>query len=263
MKLTMMEQFNPNAGQGLILQPASSYNPQIGRMSQPEEHKRSAEGSFKIPIPVDDVPSHTIAAQPRPTYTVFGQRDGNTVSSNAGAHASNPLDLTEHPRIYGGLGYPYSGTATAYLPAAYVAPGEHFVDSSQATESIKALLQGAVEDEDEEVKPRTRRRKAKKQSDDLVERLQNLKASKGGVIPEASQTGSSSVETEEPEEESEDEDDGSVDGLAVKLLPHQVEGLRWMTNKEVAKRKDGVLPKGGILADDVRAPIRSCTSAQC
>ena len=53
----------------------------------------------------------------------------------------------------------------------------------------------------------------------------------------------------------EDEDDGSVEGLSVKLLPHQVDGVEWMKDKEIGvKKKNGILPKGGILADDVRFP---------
>ncbi|KEQ59440.1 uncharacterized protein M437DRAFT_25697, partial [Aureobasidium melanogenum CBS 110374] len=42
------------------------------------------------------------------------------------------------------------------------------------------------------------------------------------------------------------------EGLTVKLLPHQVEGVSWMIDKEIGERKkNGVLPKGGILADDM------------
>ncbi|KAI9813004.1 MAG: hypothetical protein M1826_002561 [Phylliscum demangeonii] len=55
----------------------------------------------------------------------------------------------------------------------------------------------------------------------------------------------------EDENEKDEEELGAVDGLQVNLLPHQVEGLRWMISKETGKRKNGVLPKGGILADDM------------
>ncbi|KEQ99392.1 hypothetical protein AUEXF2481DRAFT_58933, partial [Aureobasidium subglaciale EXF-2481] len=42
------------------------------------------------------------------------------------------------------------------------------------------------------------------------------------------------------------------EGLSIKLLPHQVEGVSWMIDKEIGERKkNGVLPKGGILADDM------------
>ncbi|KAF7179527.1 hypothetical protein CNMCM7691_008461 [Aspergillus felis] len=57
---------------------------------------------------------------------------------------------------------------------------------------------------------------------------------------------------EEEEEEEEEEDDGTVEGLKVKLLPHQREGVNWMCDKERgSSNAKGVLPKGGILADDM------------
>ncbi|EDP49491.1 hypothetical protein KXV22_003277 [Aspergillus fumigatus] len=58
---------------------------------------------------------------------------------------------------------------------------------------------------------------------------------------------------EEVEEgEDEEEDDGTVEGLKVKLLPHQREGVNWMCDKERGSgNAKGVLPKGGILADDM------------
>jgi SNF2 family DNA or RNA helicase len=58
--------------------------------------------------------------------------------------------------------------------------------------------------------------------------------------------------SENTAEGEEDEDDGTVEGLAVKLLPHQVEGVAWMIEKEIGKkRKNGVRPRGGILTDDM------------
>ena len=54
------------------------------------------------------------------------------------------------------------------------------------------------------------------------------------------------------ENDDDDDDEGIVDGLNVKLLPHQVDGVSWMIQRESGKKKRGVLPKGGILADDVR-----------
>lgn len=120
-----------------------------------------------------------------------------------------------------------------------------YVDSAQASENIKNLLEGAFE-EDEEDKPRTRLRQRKQRkaedkcaADELANKVQGLKVQSG---PEGKQR-------EEPEE---DEEDGSVEGLSVKLLPHQIDGVAWMLDKEIGERKrNGVLPKGGILADDV------------
>ncbi|KAI0587963.1 DNA repair protein rad5 [Pyrenophora tritici-repentis] len=57
---------------------------------------------------------------------------------------------------------------------------------------------------------------------------------------------------EEAEPEEEEEDDGTVEGLKVKLLPHQVDGVSWMIEKETGNHnKRAKLPKGGILADDM------------
>ncbi|PSS03487.1 SNF2 family N-terminal domain-domain-containing protein [Coniella lustricola] len=46
-------------------------------------------------------------------------------------------------------------------------------------------------------------------------------------------------------------DDGTIEGIEVKLLPHQVEGVKWMKNRELGPVKSGKVPKGGILADDM------------
>jgi SNF2 family DNA or RNA helicase len=92
--------------------------------------------------------------------------------------------------------------------------------------------------------PRTRGRKKKKQQEadeatnDLAKKLQALD------VKEEDSTAA--------KDEEEEEDDGTVDGLKVKLLPHQVEGVAWMIEKETGEHsKRGKLPKGGILADDM------------
>jgi SNF2 family DNA or RNA helicase len=118
-----------------------------------------------------------------------------------------------------------------------------YVDSGQASENIKALLEGAF-DEDGEKIPRTRLRKKKQQQEDdagqsLADRLQALEVNDKEAAAE-------------PQEDEEEEDDGTVDGLKVKLLPHQVDGVAWMIEKETGMHnKRAKLPKGGILADDM------------
>ncbi|KAI6523682.1 hypothetical protein MCOR05_009996 [Pyricularia oryzae] len=52
-------------------------------------------------------------------------------------------------------------------------------------------------------------------------------------------------------EEEEKIDDGSLEGITVKLLPHQQEGVEWMKGRELGPVKRGKVPKGGILADDM------------
>lgn len=59
-------------------------------------------------------------------------------------------------------------------------------------------------------------------------------------------------EDEDEDDEEEDEDDGTLEGLKVKLLPHQRDGVNWMCDKETGRGKSkGTVPKGGILADDM------------
>ena len=111
----------------------------------------------------------------------------------------------------------------------------NYMDAAKANESLKALLEGAFEDEDD--KPRTRRRKKQQDADanGLANEMQSMK-----------------VDEVEAEEEEEEEDDGSIEGLKVKLLPHQIAGVAWMQDKERGTKKTkGIFPKGGILADDM------------
>ncbi len=55
----------------------------------------------------------------------------------------------------------------------------------------------------------------------------------------------------EGEEQDGGMDDGVFEGIKVKLLPHQVEGVQWMRGRELGPIKRGKVPKGGILADDM------------
>ena len=111
----------------------------------------------------------------------------------------------------------------------------NYMDAAKANENIKALLEGAFEDEEEQ--PRTRRKKKDQEArlDELANKLEGMK-----------------VEEDAAQDEEEEEDEGSVEGLKVKLLPHQIDGVEWMRDKELGTKKTrGVFPKGGILADDM------------
>jgi SNF2 family DNA or RNA helicase len=152
-------------------------------------------------------------------------------------HSSN-LNTNPYYRPASDFSMPAPPTATSNVFQQDYSSTDPFtyMDSEKANENIKALLEGAFEDEEDQ--PRTRRQKQKQQKDvdDLTKKMQNVK-----VEPE--QDGG--VEEDE-------EDDGSVDGLKVKLLPHQIDGVEWMKDKELGTRKTrGVFPKGGILADDM------------
>ncbi|KAI9718471.1 MAG: hypothetical protein M1828_006716 [Chrysothrix sp. TS-e1954] len=134
---------------------------------------------------------------------------------------------------------PNVGIGSAYDPSNYV-------DATQTSENIKALLEGAF-DEDEDDKPKTRLRKRanKKKAEEGRSAVDELADKAKGLTV----IDKKDVRAEEHEEE---EDDGTVEGLNVRLLPHQIDGLAWMLDKEVGERKrNGVLPKGGILADDM------------
>ncbi|KAF2972728.1 hypothetical protein GQX73_g765 [Xylaria multiplex] len=88
----------------------------------------------------------------------------------------------------------------------YSQPGvfSEYVDPKKAAADIKALLEGSLEDDDEE-------------------------PPKDGAI----------------------EDKSRIEGLNVRLLPHQIEGVEWMRNRELGPVKKGKVPKGGLLADDM------------
>jgi SNF2 family DNA or RNA helicase len=129
-----------------------------------------------------------------------------------------------------------------------------YVDSGQASENIKNLLEGAFDDEEDRSKTRLRSRakkaakaekvEADKQAQSLAVRLAALDVKDDGKEKEN--------EAPQAEGDDEEEEDGTVEGLSVKLLPHQVDGVSWMIDKEIGMRKkSGVLPHGGILADDM------------
>lgn len=122
-----------------------------------------------------------------------------------------------------------------------------YMDSTQANENIKGLLEGAFDDEEDKSATRLKRR-AKKALADGKEREAKGLAAKLAALDVKDDP----KEAEQKAEEEEEEDDGTVEGLKVKLLPHQVEGVAWMIDKETGQRKrSGVLPYGGILADDM------------
>lgn len=129
-----------------------------------------------------------------------------------------------------------------------------YVDPSQTSHNIKALLEGAFDDDGDKPKMRLRKRATKKQAQKVKEekKISSLeeklrKLDMGAVKDEPKEE-----DPENKEDEDEDEEDGTVEGLNIKLLPHQVEGVSWMIDKEIGERKkNGVLPKGGILADDM------------
>ncbi|TAQ89367.1 hypothetical protein B7494_g2326 [Chlorociboria aeruginascens] len=115
-----------------------------------------------------------------------------------------------------------------------------FVDPAKAQEDLKALLEGVMEDEDDQPRTRSRRKRKDADASGLMAKMKGLTVSND-----------EEEEAEEKFEVEEEEDDGTVEGIKVKLLPHQVQGLEWMIGRELGTDKKGRVPKGGILADDM------------
>ncbi|RDW75060.1 DNA repair protein-1 [Coleophoma cylindrospora] len=181
-----------------------------------------ADAPYRAPAPSQNAFTTTRPAQPQ-TFGSMGGTYGGFQSVNAGSQ-SNFVDLTQNKYSTNNIYYDNSAT------------GIHaFVDPAKAAEDLKSLLEGAIEDEDD--MPRTRSRRKKKTEDSLVAKLKDLSVG----------TSEDKLEVEEDEEE----DDGTVEGINVKLLPHQVEGVEWMRGRELGTGKKGKVPKGGILADDM------------
>ncbi|KAF3904018.1 hypothetical protein AA313_de0206151 [Arthrobotrys entomopaga] len=118
-----------------------------------------------------------------------------------------------------GSSWAKAGKGTTFTSDGYMYNAEDYMDSKAAMDSIKSLLEN-INDE-----PPSRRTRAKKKA---AEKAANAEKKEGAE-----------------EDEEEEEEDGSVDGLKVTLLPHQIRGLAWLLKQEDSK------VKGGILADDM------------
>lgn len=175
-------------------------------------------------IPANPQFTTTRPVQP-PAFGSMGGVYGGFTSINYGG--SNLIDLTKPVNNYVDL------TLNNYhdRPEAYA-----FVDPAKAQDDLKALLEGAIEDEDDVPRTRSRKKRQEAEANGLAEKLNDL-----------------SIEQEKMAvtSDDEDDDDGTVEGIRVKLLPHQVEGVDWMRGRELGTGKKGRVPKGGILADDM------------
>lgn len=106
-------------------------------------------------------------------------------------------------------------TATAAPPMQSTSYADEvfYTDPNKASEDLKNLLEGVIDEEEGEDR----------------EQKPEGEASDGSSDPKS----------------------GAIEGLKVKLLPHQVEGVEWMRGRELGPVKRGKVPKGGILADDM------------
>lgn len=220
--------------------PFKPVEPSTYTSQQPKSFSRTYDNVVGITRPSQSTWATKQAAPP-----VFSSKPSGPVKmTSASKTLQNFIDLTK------GDDAPPSTSfgQPAYQREEFGSNAYSYIDSAKAQENIKALLEGAFEDEED--KPRTRSRKKKIEADinDLAAKLQQVSVgSDDKDKPEEPKP-----EEEEEGEEEEEMDDGSREGLKVKLLPHQIEGVAWMCEKENGQKKTrGILPKGGILADDM------------
>ncbi|KAF2853230.1 hypothetical protein T440DRAFT_466206 [Plenodomus tracheiphilus IPT5] len=226
---------------------ASSPGPDIFEIPASQFQPRPITQGAPAPVfKPSNPPSQTTYAPPRPIYSSMGHSDGFQ-PINKGTH--NPLQQSRQTVLLDDEDNFDPDAALRAEGDRFGAPDVYaYVDQGEASENIKALLEGAF-DEDSEKIPRTRGRKKKQQQE--AKQAGNSLADRLAALEVKDQENKSEVKAEEDEEE-EEEDDGTVDGLKVKLLPHQVDGVAWMIEKETGNHnKRAKLPKGGILADDM------------
>ncbi|KAL4722425.1 hypothetical protein ACLX1H_010779 [Fusarium chlamydosporum] len=141
-------------------------------------------------------------------------------SSNSGTRITGPRGPTYQDRRAPPLPMFSSNAPSAppvvssYAPSRNYAEDTFYTDPAKASADLKALLEGGMEEGEDE-------------GDE------------------------SQADGEKKPQATKDAKDGTVDGLKVKLLPHQVEGVEWMRGRELGPVKRGKVPKGGILADDM------------
>ncbi|KAJ5292787.1 major facilitator superfamily domain-containing protein [Penicillium atrosanguineum] len=251
-------------------------------------------------------PENVTWTTPRAPRPIFSSKPSVPKPSNASKNLQAFIDLTKNESQS-------SNNATTF--GSSNAPGfgsmdmHGYVDSEKANENIKALLEGAFEDEEEEKasKPKSKSKGKKNKSkkklsekaepavpaaakkkedddlDDLAAQLEgvtvndtrpvepdsaeksNKKAAKATKDASESEIEDEAADQDDDEAEAEEEDDddgaddsdenddsGIVEGLKVTLLPHQIDGVKWMCDKETGRRATkGIFPMGGILADDM------------
>ncbi|KAK7535245.1 SNF2 family N-terminal domain-containing protein [Phyllosticta citribraziliensis] len=225
---------------------------------RPEFHKTNSQGFQRgaaqpVGIPKPAGPKlHTIPPTPRQVFSSAARPMQGFVPIN-NYDKPKPLDFSggKKPIDLTGSDDEFDADAAIRKDQGFGAVDPFaYVESNQANDNIKALLEGAFEeDDDDKPKTRLRRRKKKEQSQKEESKVMNLADRLKALDMKLE---AKKAPEPEPEEEEEEEDDGTVDGLDVRLLPHQVDGVSWMTDKESGPRKkNGVLPKGGILADDM------------
>ncbi|SPQ26864.1 46f74759-7ce9-4dd2-8ba3-1693d13fdf13 [Thermothielavioides terrestris] len=159
----------------------------------------------------DDTNSMFIQRKTRPEFHSDMYRSSGPLKPKAESRKASALPMFSSLSEDAQPAYQYSQpSGSAYGDTVF------YTDPAKASADLKALLEGSMEDDEEE------------------EKDGDGKDKPGG--------GESKAETIE---------DGTLEGIKVKLLPHQVEGVKWMRGREVSTHKRGKVTKGGILADDM------------
>ena len=126
-----------------------------------------------------------------------------------------------------------------------------YTDPAKASEDLKALLEGGIE-EDEEVEDKeqeTEPTKEASQGEKTADGESTQTIEPRDTIDESKTTDQKPSSKDKLTEK--DRRNGYVKHLKVRLLPHQVAGVKWMRNRELGPVQQGKVPKGGILADDM------------
>ncbi|KAG8629126.1 hypothetical protein KVT40_002991 [Elsinoe batatas] len=230
---TQQPSFGPSSREGYYL-------PGQKRQEVPSASASTAISAdfFEISRPTN-APARTIVPATKPTFSSLGPKTNFSPFKPVGQRSS-PIVIDDDDDGF--------NPDAAFKDDKFGAVDPYmYVDPSKAGEDIKALLEGAFDDDEDRPKTRLRNRARKTTPDKpkkktLADKLANLDVKDGS-------SGDSEVKEDGGDDE---EEDGTVEGMAVKLLPHQVEGVSWMLDKEIGvRKKNGVLPKGGILADDM------------
>ena len=212
-------------------------DPLMHRQPPPPSSYTSYSDVRHIPVP-SNPPTYNTYPKPPPTFSSVNGPTQPYGGPYAYKYEPPVVDLTK-PQ-------PFGFSQPAFLDDRFSANDPYtYIDAEKANENIKNLLEGAFDDEEDKPRTRGRRKKIEAAVEGLANKTHSLE-----VKAEDKEGEEKQVRTKEDEEE--EIDDGTVEGLKVKLLPHQVDGVEWMREKEHgATKKSKVLPKGGILADDM------------
>ena len=236
-----------------FVQPSTQSGPDVVEIPA-AQFRAQPTAAMPLHVPTN-APARTVPAAPRPMYSSTGHV-GGFQPVNEGFRPMNIQPFSRQTTILDSKPLHRRGSDEFDPNAALAADSGKFgepdpyayVDPSKANDNIKALLEGAFEDDDTLKRTRGRKKKKQqKQEDDDAEPANALAKKLKSLDMKPKEE-----EAPAEDDEGEDDDDGSVEGMKVKLLPHQIDGVAWMTDRELGTRKkSGVIPKGGILADDM------------